>query len=133
MVIISKLLIFAPEILNSTIMAKKKAKEEIAKTSQPEVVTSNRVEKKGGGVELSINKIPGYEHVVIHESNIPLDNTNKESKEPEPNEEKPKKLRVLASDRLNSLIQEANELGITDVVQVLNSDKYGQFYLIYRA
>lgn len=49
----------------------------------------------------------------------------------EPKEEKPK-LHVLADDRLNSLINTANELGITDVVQIINSEKYGQFYLVYR-
>ena len=51
--------------------------------------------------------------------------------DPEPKEEKPK-LHVLADDRLNSLINRANELGITDVVQIINSEKYGQFYLVYR-
>lgn len=52
--------------------------------------------------------------------------------EPEPEPEKPK-LRILADDRLNSLINTANEMGITDVVQILNSEKYGQFYLVYRS
>lgn len=42
------------------------------------------------------------------------------------------KLKVLADDRLNSLINRANELGITDVVQIINSDKFGQFYLVYK-
>ena len=51
---------------------------------------------------------------------------------PEPEPEKPK-LRILAGDRLNSLINTANEMGITDVVQILNSEKYGQFYLVYRS
>lgn len=51
---------------------------------------------------------------------------------PEPEPEKPK-LRILADDRLNSLINRANEMGITDVVQILNSEKYGQFYLVYRS
>lgn len=49
----------------------------------------------------------------------------------EPKEEKPK-LRILADDRLNSLINTANEMGITDVVQIINSDKFGQFYLVYK-
>ena len=57
--------------------------------------------------------------------------SGKQVADPEPKEEKPK-LRVLADDRLNSLINRANELGIIDVVQILNSDKYGQFYLIYK-
>ena len=51
---------------------------------------------------------------------------------PEPETEKPK-LHLLADDRLNSLINTANEMGITDVVQILNSEKYGQFYLVYRS
>ena len=52
--------------------------------------------------------------------------------DPEPEPEKPK-LHLLADDRLNSLINRANEMGITDVVQILNSEKYGQFYLVYRS
>ena len=60
-----------------------------------------------------------------------IPNSEEQVVDPEPKEERPK-LHVLADDRLNSLINTANELGITDVVQIINSEKYGQFYLVYR-
>jgi 16S rRNA U1498 N3-methylase RsmE len=57
--------------------------------------------------------------------------------EKQPEQEQPVegtvKLHILSDDRLNSLITKANELGITDVIQIISSDKYGQFYMIYRA
>lgn len=111
-------------------MAKKKAKGEVIQ--QPD--TSNREENKveipvsvpalevdnskNGKEKLTLEDFKGVEHV--------------EEMVDEIIREESKKLKLLAADRLNSLINEANELGITDVVQILNSDKYGQFYMVYR-
>lgn len=121
-------------------MANKKAKEEVAQSQQPEVDTSNRGEGEGTNLTSSSVQIEGNGNVVIQESNstenLSQDELTKKSdqeEQPEPNEEKPKSLHLLAADRLNQLIDEANELGITDVVQILNSDRTGQFYMVYKA
>ena len=126
--------------------SRKKSKKEVTKELQPEVVTSNKEEKKKEEIivptledfensksltEATMNAIlaqspsaEGIREKVVET----LMNTDA----PEPKEEeKPKKLHVLADDRLNSLINRANELGITNVVEVLNSDKFGQFYMVY--
>lgn len=91
----------------------KKAKEEMAQSSKPKEVVSNRGESKE---EMTVPSSSDYEN---SETNI-----NSEENKP--------KLHVLADDRLNSLINTANELGITDVIQVFTADRTGQFYLIYR-
>lgn len=126
--------------------SRKKSKKEVTKELQPEVVTSNKEEKKKEEIivptledfenskpltEATMNAIlaqspsaEGIREKVVET----LMNTDA----PEPKkEEKPKKLHVLADDRLNSLINRANELGITNVVEILNSDKFGQFYMVY--
>ena len=114
-------------------MAKKKAKEEVMQSLQPEVDTSNRVEDEGVNTASSSVKIEGNGNIVIQESTQSEELSQEEVTEENTQEEQPKtKLRVLAGDRLNSLLNEANELGITDVVQILNSDRFGQFYLVYR-
>lgn len=89
---------------------KKKAKEEIAGSPKKQQETSNREENNGGGSAVSVT---------------PDEKVEEDAEEYHP------LLRVLADDRLNNLINRANELGITDVVQILSSDKYG-FYLVYR-
>ena len=111
-------------------MAKKKVKGEVIQ--QPD--TSNREENK---VEIPVS-VPALE--VDNSKNSEEKHTIEDFKDVEHVEEmvdeimreESKKLKLLAADRLNSLINEANELGITDVVQILNSDKYGQFYMVYR-
>jgi hypothetical protein len=111
-------------------MAKKKVKGEVIQ--QPD--TSNREENK---VEIPVS-VPALE--VDNSKNSEEKHTIEDFKDVEQAEERvdkiiceeSKKLKLLAADRLNSLINEANELGITDVVQILNSDKYGQFYMVYR-
>jgi len=112
-------------------MARKKAKGEMIQ--QPD--TSNREENKVGNPvsvptsevgnsknseeKLTLEDFKGVEYVEEMVDKIMCEKYSK-------------KLKLLAADRLNSLINEANELGITDVVQILNSDKYGQFYMVYR-
>jgi hypothetical protein len=114
-------------------MAKKKAKEEVMQSLQPEVDTSNRVEDEGANPASSSVKTEGNGNIVIQEGIQSEELSQEEVTEENVQEEQPKtKLRVLAGDRLNSLLNEANELGITDVVQILNSDRFGQFYLVYR-
>lgn len=126
--------------------SRKKSKKEVTKELQPEVVTSNKEEKKE--VQNTIPTLEDFEkskplteatmNALLAQSS-PTEELRKKVVEtlmdtdaPEPKEEeKPKKLHVLADDRLNSLINKANELGITDVVQILNSDKFGQFYMVY--
>lgn len=126
--------------------SRKKSKKEVTKELQPEVVTSNKKEEKKEEItvptmedcknsklltEATMNVIlaqspsaEGIQEKVVE--------TLMDTDAPEPKkEEKPKKLHVLADDRLNSLINRANELGITNVVEVLNSDKFGQFYMVY--
>ena len=112
-------------------MAKKKAKGEVIQ--QPD--TSNREENRvGNPVSASTIEMDNSKN---SEEKLTLEDF-KDIKQIEEmvdeimHKEYSKKLKLLAADRLNSLINEANELGITDVVQILNSDKYGQFYMVYR-
>ena len=111
-------------------MAKKKAKEGVIQ--QPN--TSNRGENK---VEIPVSA-PTIEvgNSKNNEEQLTLEDFKGveqiEKMVDEIMRKEAKKLKLLAADRLNSLINEANELGITDVVQILNSDKYGQFYMVYR-
>ena len=121
-------------------MASKKAKEEVAQSQQPNIDTSNRGEGEGVNPTSSSVQIEGNGNVVIQESNSTenlsqeeLTKKSDQEEQPEPEKEKPKSLHLLAADRLNQLIDEANELGITDVVQILNSDRTGQFYMVYKA
>ena len=126
--------------------SRKKSKKEVTKELQPEVVTSNKEEKKKE--EIAVPTMEDYENskllteatmnVILAQSpsaegiREKVVETLMNTDAPEPKkEEKPKKLHVLADDRLNSLINRANELGITNVVEVLNSDKFGQFYMVY--
>lgn len=126
--------------------SRKKSKKEVTKELQPEVVTSNKEEKKKE--EITVPTMEDFENSkplteatmnALLAQSSPTEELRKKVVEtlmdtdaPEPKEEeKPKKLHVLADDRLNSLINKANELGITDVVQILNSDKFGQFYMVY--
>ena len=126
--------------------SRKKSKKEVTKELQPEVVTSNKEEKKKE--EIIVPTLEDFENSkLLTEATMNAILAQSPSAEgirekvvetimntdaPEPKkEEKPKKLHVLADDRLNSLINRANELGITNVVQVLNSDKFGQFYMVY--
>lgn len=126
--------------------SRKKSKKEVTKELQPEVVTSNKEEKKEE--EIIVPTLEDYENSkLLTEATMntilaqspsaegireKVVETLMDTDAPEPKkEEKPKKLHVLADDRLNSLINRANELGITNIVQVLNSDKFGQFYMVY--
>lgn len=126
--------------------SRKKSKKEVTKELQPEVVTSNKEEKKKE--EITVPTMEDFENSrLLTEATMNAILAQSPSAEgiqekvvetlmntdaPEPKkEEKPKKLHVLADDRLNSLINRANELGITNVVEVLNSDKFGQFYMVY--
>jgi hypothetical protein len=124
------------------VMANKKStKKEVTKKSQPKAEASNREESKVINPEVSMED---YEKSELNAKAVDavVESLAKEAEaqeeitkvEEQPVQEEPKKkLKVLAADRLNQLIDEANELGITDVVQILNSDKYGQLYLVYRA
>lgn len=126
--------------------SRKKSKKEATKELQPEVVTSNKEEEKKEEIivptmedfenrelltEATINALlaqsPSAEGIQEKVVETPMYTDAPAPKE----EEKPKKLHVLADDRLNSLINRANELGITNVVEILNSDKFGQFYMVY--
>lgn len=89
---------------------KKKAKEEMSESVNTQAETSNREEDNRG--EATVSYTP-------------------EEKVDEVQKERKPMLHVLADDRLNNLINRANELGITDVVQILSSEKYG-FYLVYK-
>jgi len=121
-------------------MVKKKAKEEEAQSKQPKAKASSRSKR----IEVeSAPSLKDYEESQYNEKAVnalveswakqdEAPTAEEQKDEPEENNEKPKLLHILAADRLNSLIKEANELGITDVVQILNSDKFGQFYLVYR-
>lgn len=126
--------------------SRKKSKKEVTKELQPEVVTSNKEEEKKE--EILVPTLEDFEkskplteatmNVILAQSpsaegiREKVVETLMNTDAPEPKEEeKPKKLHVLADDRLNSLINRANELGITNVVEVLNSDKFGQFYMVY--
>ena len=130
----TKLVIFATRIIKFQIMVKKKAKEEVAKNPKPEAVASNRVEDEGANPASSSVKIESNGNIVIQENNQSEELSQEEVTEENTQEEQPKtKLHILAADRLNALIDDANELGITDVVQIISSDKYGQCYMVYRA
>jgi hypothetical protein len=124
------LIIFAHEFKTIFIMAKKKAKEEMIQ--QPD--TSSREENKVK-IPVSAPTLEGDESK-NSEKTLTIedfkDTMQVEKMADKTISEESKKLKLLAADRLNSLINEANELGITDVVQILNSDKYGQFYMVYR-
>lgn len=126
--------------------SRKKSKKEVTKELQPEVVTSNKEEKKEEEIIVpTMGDFENSEPLTVDTMNALLAQspstegirkkmveTLMDTDAPEPKkEEKPKKLHVLADDRLNSLINRANELGITNVVEVLNSDKFGQFYMVY--
>lgn len=135
----TKLVIFATRIIKFQIMVKKKAKEEVTKNPKTEAVASNRVENKEEN--LSSVSTDSEENPIIPPSTEGLAGSDFDKdkelittpeEQPEQEEQKPK-LHVLAADRLNALIDDANELGITDVVQILSSDKYGQCYMVYRA
>lgn len=135
----TKLVIFATRIIKYQIMVKKKAKEEVTKNPKPEAVASNRVENKGEN--LSSVSTDSEENPIIPPSTEDLAGSDFDKgkelittpeEQPEQEEQKPK-LHILAADRLNALIDDANELGITDVVQIISSDKYGQCYMVYRA
>lgn len=135
----TKLVIFATRIIKYQIMVKKKAKEEVAKSPKPEAVASNRVENKEEN--LSSVSTDSEENPIIPPSTESLAGSDFDKdkelittpeEQPEQEEQKPK-LHILAADRLNALIDDANELGITDVVQIISSDKYGQCYMVYRA
>lgn len=106
---------------------RKKAKTVEPKKVETENVTSNIEEIKEE--KLALAEIPEdiKEEIAVAE-NIAAEETIITQK----SEENKPKLKVLADDRLNSLINRANELGITDVVQIINSDKFGQFYLVYK-
>ena len=123
-------------------MAKRnKAKEEVTKVSKPEEVVSNKEENKGenGAVTQENEKSPKVSSVQDYENNELNEQVAETSVLPEKQceQEQPVertvKLHILSDDRLNSLINKANEFGITDVIQIISSDKYGQFYMIYRA
>ena len=130
----TKLVIFATRIIKFQIMVKKKAKEEVTKNPKPEAVASNRVEDEGANPASSLVKVEGNGNIVIQKGIQSEELSQEEVTEEDTQEEQPKtKLHVLAADRLNALIDDANELGITDVVQILSSDKYGQCYMVYRA
>ena len=102
-------------------MAKKKAKEEVAPSVEQTPVASNKEEviEEGSAIVEQNEQMKQELEPVLHT-------------EPIIQEEVKPKLHVLADDRLNSLIAKANEQGITDVVQILCVEKYGQFYLVYR-
>lgn len=135
----TKLVIFATRIIKYQIMVKKKAKEEVTKNPKPEAVASNRVENKEEN--LSSVSTDSEENPIIPPSTEGLAGSdfdkdkeliNVSEEQPKQEEQKPK-LHILAADRLNALIDDANELGITDVVQIISSDKYGQCYMVYKA
>ena len=133
---------------------RKKTKEEKAPKSKVKEVASNIEENNGGNPQVETSMAENFAEEAVESLQQELkeaseleelsqsqnDQVNDQEEIPdskeqvvdsEPKEEKPK-LHVLADDRLNSLINTANELGITDVVQIINSEKYGQFYLVYR-
>ena len=132
-------------------MANKKAKEEVTQSSQPKVDSSNKEREEEWREETleemnKFPKAPTMEDFENSEQNkkaadmleeelaeaAELEEAQKKNEEEEQPQDTPK-LHVLADDRLNSLINTANELGITDVVQILNSDRTGQFYMVYKA
>lgn len=112
-------------------MASKKAREEVTKKLQPKVETSNKEEKKGIDSVSTEPESPSKKDDEVAQAVVNVSEYAEVSEEK--HEVQKPELHVIASDRLNKLISEANELGITDIVQILNSDKYGQFYMVYRA
>ena len=130
-------------------MADKKAKEEVTQSPKQEAEVSNIEETNS--TKAASNRAPSFDEAqgtpvnsegkgakdFIKEgateelSQSEVTKTSDQEEEQPEGEHKPK-LHVLAADRLNSLVNEANELGITDIVQFLNSDRTGQFYLVYR-
>ena len=123
-----------PETLNSSFMAnRKKAKEEVKSPINSTEVISNKGENKEHAQSPKVPTMEDYENSELNKKAVEtLIEDNPELQEEQPQEEQPKKLRIIADDRLNSLINTANEMGITDVVQIINSDRLSQFYLIYR-
>ena len=122
-------------------MADKKAKEEVTQSPKQEAEVSNIEETDKatiGFMRIEDDLEPPTDGVgssasTIKEEELSQSEVTKISdQEEQPKEEHKPKLHVLAADRLNSLVNEANELGITDIVQFLNSDRTGQFYLVYR-
>ena len=107
---------------------RKKSKTEEPKKVETENVTSNIEEIKEE--KLALAEIPEdiKEEIAVAENIAAEEETIITQK----SEENKSKLKVLADDRLNSLINRANELGVTNVVQIINSDKFGQFYLVYK-
>ena len=127
-------------------MAKRnKAKEEVTEVSKPEKVVSNKEENEGGNDAVmqenekspEVSSAQDYENNESNEQAVKTEEQVNTAPEKQPEQEQPVegtvKLHILSDDRLNSLISKANELGITDVIQIISSDKYGQFYMIYRA
>lgn len=127
-------------------MAKRnKAKEEVTEVSKPEKVVSNKEENEGGNNAVmqenekspEVSSAQDYENNESNEQAVKTEEQVNTAPEKQPEQEQPVegtvKLHILSDDRLNSLITKANELGITDVIQIISSDKYGQFYMIYRA
>ena len=127
-------------------MAKRnKAKEEVTEVSKPEKVVSNKEENEGGNDAVmqenekspEVSSAQDYENNELNEQAVKTEEQVNTAPEKQPEQEQPVeetvKLHILSDDRLNSLIAKANELGITDVIQIISSDKYGQFYMIYRA
>ena len=119
-------------------MADKKAKEEVTQSPKQEAEVSNIAENKEESLysvstDSKENPIipPSTEGLAGSDFDKDKELITTPEEQPEQKEQK-LKLHVLAADRLNSLINEANELGITDIVQILNSDRTGQFYLVYR-
>ena len=127
-------------------MAKRnKAKEEVTEVSKPEKVVSNKEENEGGNNAVmqenekspEVSSAQDYENNESNEQAVKIEEQVNTAPEKQPEQEQSVegtvKLHILSDDRLNSLITKANELGITDVIQIISSDKYGQFYMIYRA
>lgn len=123
-------------------MADKKAKKEVTQSPKQEAEVSNIEETDKattGFIRMADDPEPPIDGVGSSASTIKEEELSQsevtetsDQEEEQPEEEHKPKLHVLAADRLNSLINEANELGITDIVQFLNSDRTGQFYLVYR-
>ena len=118
---------------------RKKAKEEVKSPINNTEVTSNKGENKEHAQSPKVPTMEDYENSELNKKAVetliednPELQPEKKDEEEQPQEEQPKKLRIIADDRLNSLINTANEMGITDVVQIINSDRLSQFYLIYR-
>ena len=118
---------------------RKKAKEEVKSPINSTEVTSNKGENKEHAQSPKVPIMEDYENSELNKKAVealiednPELQPEKKDEEEQPQEEQPKTLHIIADDRLNSLINTANEMGITDVVQIINSDRLSQFYLIYR-